>query len=138
VPTKLFNLKSIIDITKINMCYDGTHITNSHKFNHKFKYNAGLLGIPKTYQSFFENIYDTCYRSHYPSFEQYHVNDKIYDNNIDVNILDPEYNYMFCDENIKILQTKSSIHYTWKIKDNNHRDALIQKHYNYFKFNFNL
>lgn len=138
VPTKLFDIKTIIDTTRVNMCYDGTYIANSNRFNHKFKYNAGLLGIPKTYKTFFESIYDTCYGSNYPSFEQYHVNDKLYDNNVNVNILDSTYNYMLCDQNIDELQTKNCIHYTWKIYDNNHRNTLIQQHYHYFKSNFNL
>ena len=130
LPTKRFKL-DCLDYSKINLCHDSGFINENFTFNGKFKYNCGLIGVPKTYASFFESIYfEKAQNSQYPSYEQYHVNDKIFDNKIDVNLLPHEYNYLY--DGFKVPETVKNIHYTYKINSNEHRVELIKEHYNNF------
>lgn len=96
VPCKMYDLKSYFDTSKLNLAYDGTFIYDNHSFiNGKFKYNTGLIGIPKIYSKAFKNIYDISGKDPtYPSYEQYYINDWIYDNKVPVNRLVDELNVM--------------------------------------------
>lgn len=134
VPTRLYKLDNLFNLNAINMTYDSSYIKHNHIFNGKFKYNCGLIGIPQRYSEFFKTIYYTnSMNSVYPSYEQYHVNDKIYDNNEYVHVLDTKLNTMY-DGNIN--SQTFNMHYTWKITNNEHRNILVQQHYNLFKTNF--
>ena len=73
----------------------------------------------------------------YPSYEQYYVNDEIFDNKISTNIMDSRLNNMF-NGNENFSEDILNIHYTWKIKSNQHRIELINNHFNKYKNNFNL
>ena len=136
VPTKLYKIKDMLDTTKLNFCYDSGYIYENFIFNGKFKFNCGLIGIPKSYSTFMENIYHKHgMNANYPSYEQYYVNDEIFDNNITPNVLDTNLNYMFNgNENFDTNVLNS--HYTWKINSNEHRIELIKNHYNKFYENF--
>jgi hypothetical protein len=142
LPTKLFKLDEFFNENKINAGYDwslynqNTNEFTNVGFNHKFKYNCGLIGIPRSYSSFFSSIYDNALNSFYPSYEQYHVNDKIFDTNQDINILNPKINYFLQFDNID--DSVLAVHYTWKITSNQHRIELIKQHYETYKNNFNL
>ena len=138
VPVKLYDIKDMIDYNNLNFCYDVAHIGDGFTFNGKFKFNCGLMGIPKRYQYFMENIYHK-YGSiaTYPSYEQYYVNDEIFDNKISTNIMDSRLNNMF-NGNENFSEDILNIHYTWKIKSNQHRIELINNHFNKYKNNFNL
>lgn len=136
VPTKLYKIEDMLDKTKLNFCYDAAYIRQNFTFNGKFKYNCGLIGIPKSYSNFMENVYHKYGRiANYPSYEQYYVNDEIFDNNIIPNLLDSNLNYMF-DGNENLNDNVLNAHYTWKINSNEHRVELIKNHYNKFYNNF--
>ena len=138
LPTKLYNIKGLLDYNNLNFCYDGSHIGEGFTFNGKFKFNCGLIGIPKKYQNFIENVYHKYGKiATYPSYEQYYVNDEIFDNKIIPNLMDGRLNNMFNgSENFS--EDILNIHYTWKIRSNQHRVELIEKHFNKYKNNFNL
>lgn len=59
-----------------------------------FKYNGGLIGIPKTYQSFFEGIFKDYAPGTLPSWEQYYLNNGLHDNNIPVHELPDDINVL--------------------------------------------
>lgn len=141
LPIKLFDLKSFFEQTKLNFCVDWSlfddktaNYTKSG-FNHKFLYNCGLIGVPKYYQNFLKDIYTSkAHNSSYPSYEQYHVNDKIFDTQTEVNILDGRLNYF--KEIIDYPEDVFCVHYTHKIRNNEERIDLIKNHFNKYKNNF--
>jgi len=135
LPTYKHDFTDIFNINELNFCTDWSLIKSNERFNHKFNYNCGLIGIPKTYSDFFKSIYYDIKNPIYPSYEQYYVNDKIYDKKIKVNELSGNLNYFYdgtsiYDDNVK------NIHYTWKIQSNNHRIQLIKEHYEKYYKNF--
>ena len=131
VPTRLYDLP-IMNKTMINMCYDISYINNI-PFNYKFKYNCGLIGISKSYSNFCKEIYRQSASSKLPSYEQYHFNNSLYDNSVEINLLPQTLNNMYSG----IIDHDSlNIHYTYKIGSNENRKKLIFEHYNLFKDNF--
>jgi hypothetical protein len=136
VPTKLYNIKELIDYNNLNFCYDGSYLNEGFTFNGKFKYNCGLIGVPKKYQQFMENIYHEYGKyAQYPSYEQYYVNDEVFNKNITPNVLNNNLNYMF-NGSEDFSDNIYNIHYTWKINSNQHRIDLIKKHINIYGKNF--
>ena len=143
VPTRLYNLYDYFDMTKINMAYDGMYIRTGNFFNHKFKYNSGLIGIPKTYSQQVQQIYYKYSKdSTYPSWEQYHLNDTIYDENWPIHVLD---NVINCMDYMNYVNPNSTanalnLHYTshWvdgvEIKID--RTKMIKDHYDKYLSNF--
>lgn len=132
VPTKLYNIKDMFDTDNINLAYDQCYLREGFTFNGKFRYNCGLFGIPKKAQKWLESIYQKARNSNYPSYEQYHVNDAIYDNNIKVTNLDTKLNMMYDGFPVNENNTNYNIHYTWKIMSEGHRVDLMIDHYNKF------
>lgn len=134
VPVCDYDIISNMNTEKLNFCYDRDFIENGHLWNDfrgngRFKYNCGLVGIPKSYQKFMEDIYyKHGEHANLPSYEQYYVNTEIIQNNIDINLLDSKFNFMFDNSNIYPDDVRN-IHYTWKIKSNEHRIELIKAHY---------
>lgn len=127
LPIKNFKL-DFLDLAKINLAHDSGFLKDGFTFNGKFKYNCGLIGIPKKYSDLFKNIYfNQAANSNYPSYEQYHINDLIHDKSIDINLIDNKYNYLFDGNSIP--DEVQSIHYTWKINSQNHRVDLIKAHF---------
>ena len=57
----------------------------------------------------------------------------IFDKNIDVHVLDSKLNMFYEGNDIQKDNPNYNIHYTWKIKSEEHRYELIVKHYNNFK-----
>src|SRR5581483_2712351 len=91
-------IHEIIQQDKINICKDAcaengkTLLINEFPF---FKYNTGLMGIPKVAQSFVENIYHkNAITGNWPCWEQMYVNEALI--NVDINVLPNEWNYMVC------------------------------------------
>lgn len=138
VPTKLYDFTKYFNEKTWNLCFDPAYKDFNYTFNGKFKYNCGLIGVPKKYSDDMKKLYiDKGINSHYPSYEQYHINDKIYDENIDVSVVNYKLNTLFDgDENFS--DDIYNIHYTGKIDSNQHRIDLIERHYNKYKGNFNL
>lgn len=141
------NILPQLNFNKINLALD-TGVTLGKiealkKFSY-FKYNCGLMGIPKKYKTFCENIFK--YSSNkipvpgninpFPN-EQDIINKELSKNNYsDVHEIDTRFNtlYYTCKGNIKNLLNSFFIHYTAYNLDFKTRNTLIQKHYNtYFK-----
>lgn len=124
-----------LDLGKINLAIDSTVILkNQPLWIPEFKYNCGLIGIPKSYKKPFEEIFEAKGGVGWPSYEQYHVNQFLYPF-ADVHELDKTWNchwHMPTIENQYILSAKS-IHYTGPMAFE-HRDQLIRNHHKlYFK-----
>lgn len=128
---------SEINLEKFYACQDTSFVGSTSYFNsfpdivENFRWNCGLLGIPKTHAHEMEKIYDDHHTSTKPSFEQYHVadylylnQDKIVDgnwlNNVMVGVTMERYNKQF----IPIALAKC-IHYTMP---NDTRTQLILQH----------
>lgn len=138
VPTKLYNLEKMFDKELINLGYDRGFSEGGFTFNGKFKYNCGLMGIPKKYQSFFENIYHKYGSTAvYPSYEQYYVNDEIFDNNLPINLVDFGLNPLYNGPGI-FSENVLNIHYTGGISSNQQRIDLTRFHFEKYKELFNL
>ena len=129
VPTKLFEFKNIFNLDEFNACHDCSFTQQGFIFNGKFKYNCGLMGIPKKYSNDLKRIYRE--RSNpitYPSHEQYHVNDWIFDNKIKVNTLNQNMNSMY-DGNESFPNEVLNRHYTWQTRSPEHKKLLVENHY---------
>lgn len=129
VPCQMYDLKEYFDLNKINLSYDSSYIYDGNKFNGKFKYNCGLIGIPKSYSETLINIYlNMGLNSRYPSYEQYHVNDWIYDNNIEINLLPEKLNCMRRKDRDFPEDTLNK-HYTYSVLDDEGKEMFIKQHY---------
>lgn len=134
------NILSKLDKNKINLVEDSSLTLNSvndQRVTSYFKYNCGLIGMPKQYKSFFEKIYSENITSDLPSYEQYHVNRSIKDLNIEVNVLPKEWNTLFHlpTEKNSFIQKSKLIHYTNSHIGQEYRKKLIEKHHQKY---FNL
>lgn len=93
-------IDKFMDFSKINLCLDHGHIlrgsppTNHAVYKH-FRYNLGLVGIPRSVFDSLERIYFDKTPSGLPSYDQYHVNQWIGDNNIPVHELPMGFNFFF-------------------------------------------
>lgn len=133
VPCKLYNLKQYFDITKLNFVCDSSYLYDNHSFNGKFKYNCGLIGIPKSYSYDLKAIYSSNgHNSSYPSYEQYHVNDWIHDNYIEVNTMPEKLNCMKRNDR-DFPEDVLNKHYTYMVPNIETKIALIKQHYNLYK-----
>ena len=129
LPTKMYDPCTYIDFGKINVTYDLGYWKGVSYFNKYFKYNCGLIGIPKSEAEFFRNVYRYHNKElNYPSYEQYYVNDAIAIIEKRVNLLPLEMNYLYegdrCLENSSVL----NFHYTWRINNEEHRTHLVKNH----------
>lgn len=129
MPTRKYDIHNFLDTSKINLAFDLGFWKGISYFNKNFKYNCGLIGIPKSEAEFFRNVY----RYHnqdfrYPSYEQYYVNDAIAAENKPVHVLPVELNYLYegdrCLSNDNVL----NFHYTWRINNEEHRTELVKNH----------
>lgn len=136
VPCKLYDLKQYFNFDNLNFCFDGSFIHEKFNFNGKFKYNCGLIGVPKKFKNFLKTVYfNNAYDASYPSYEQYYINDYIFDLNINPNVLPEKLNFMYNGTD-NFEDELLNIHYTWKIKSKQHRIELIKKHKIKYKINF--
>lgn len=132
------SILNYLDFGKINLAVDSTLILkNQGLFIPEFRYNCGLIGIPRTYKKPLEEIFDTCKNSDWPSWEQYHVNRYLAQNGFaDVHELDKSWNCQFHPtsyENQFILSAKS-VHFTGVNVDGGNRKELINRYHSlYFK-----
>jgi hypothetical protein len=90
------NIEDYTDFSKLNMCYDSSVVLGYEVYNPKtFKYNGGLIGVPKSLGKWCENIYNQYAPGTYPSYEQYYLNDEICKDHIDVNRLPDKLNTLY-------------------------------------------
>ena len=112
------------NMNKITMAIDSCAKHYPHlKYNNNFKYNGGLIGIPKTLASEMEDIFNKYAPGVRPSWEQYYLNDTIVENNIPIHELPETINVLFSTPDFDTALIK---HYTF------HPNAKDQiKHHNY-------
>jgi len=102
-------------------------------FGPKFKYNCGFMGVPVYLKQAFLDIYEKRgMETHRSAWEQLYVNDFIVDENIDINIIRPEYNCSLNNKKEFLPHTRNS-HYTFGEMNVDVRAQMIKQHkINYF------
>jgi hypothetical protein len=123
------NVIDDFDMTKLCLAVD-SHAKNYPDdilpFCPKFRYNGGLFCIPKEFTGFTENIYDSFAPGVLPSYEQYYLNNMIFENEIDIHVLPEDVNVLFGSPGFKTARLK---HYTY----GNYAKEYISFHkHNYF------
>uniref|UniRef100_A0A6C0JW53 Methyltransferase n=1 Tax=viral metagenome TaxID=1070528 RepID=A0A6C0JW53_9ZZZZ len=89
------------DLTRMCLAIDDTiriNGTEIHPSCPNFKYNCGLICIPKKYSNFTENIYDTFAPGTLQLWEQFYFNNMVFEENIDIFVLPDDIN-VFCGTN---------------------------------------
>ena len=78
---------------KINIAWD-SHAKNKpeERIHPSFKYNGGLIGIPKEYAGFCLGIFEKYAPGKLPSYEQYYLNGEIENQKIEINELPADIN----------------------------------------------
>jgi len=129
-----YDLNTIFDKSKLNMTYDSGTIFDKTYFNEYFKYNCGFMGIPKSESKFIESVYDKHSLGIYPSWEQFYINDEIFFQNKDINLISFEYNFLylprFDKSNIKKYIEEYNIknfHFTYGVPSSDYKRILIEK-----------
>lgn len=128
-----FSLPSHIDRTRINACWDSSLVFGHSPYRDTFRYNGGLLGIPRSEAAFMASIYDErgtnieCY----PSWEQYHLNDELAARGYPVHELPNVFNlFEPCggvrNHSEELLHAAVNTHYTGAAMGN--RASLIRQH----------
>jgi len=102
------------DMSKICLAYDSVAKRmiageNRLPFCPDFKYNGGLICIPKVHRNFTEHIYDTFAPGTLPSWEQYYLNNMIVDVEMDIHELPSDINVLYSCEGFESARLK---HYT--------------------------
>jgi hypothetical protein len=133
------NIVAFIDSAKLNMCFDYSlfdknfNLTKSAEFPN-FRFNCGLVGIPKNLANLCEGIYDKyAYGIYipgmmYPSYEQYYLNDAIVENNLSVNVLDKRWNMFFTEAKKETICDEAyCVHYTWGVTNTN-KNIYMRNH----------
>lgn len=83
------------DMSKICMAWDSSAKYYPVSELKSFKYNGGLIGIPKSYSHFTEYVLNTWAPGVCASYEQYYLNQELYVKNIDVHELPSDINVLF-------------------------------------------
>lgn len=99
------------DMDKLCMAWDSCakHYPQD-RFRESFKYNGGLLGIPKGLSWFTERVFDESAPGTFPSYEQYYLNDSIDAMGIAVHVLPEDINVLFAFPEFETARLK---HYTY-------------------------
>lgn len=128
------NILDVLDLNKLNMCFDSSVLMNGYKFTPNFKYNGGLCGIPVRYREFMEGVYNKHAPGQWPSFEQYYLNDEIAIQNIEVNELDSIWNSNLPAPGFttEYFDKAFNKHYTWGVDHSQKIGKIKQHRENYF------
>lgn len=113
------NIFSVIDQNMIGASCDLEY--QNVKEYPNFKYNCGMVGVPKNREDFCNDIYNR-YKSNpfsWPSYEQYYVNMELHKQNIPVFEIPNKYNYYFNHPNF---ENATCWHYTNKV----HKSQVIE------------
>jgi glycosyltransferase involved in cell wall biosynthesis len=120
------NVIQDFDMTKICMVRDSTVSDTEDGY---FKYNGGLIGIPKTYQSFMANIFDAHAPGVLNDYEQYYLNNQLFQTNAKIHELPRKLNGLYGTQYFPdaLLQ-----HYTYghqaKYRISEHRQMYFQEY----------
>lgn len=111
------------DISSLCLSWD-SHAKKypNDRFLPSFKYNGGLIGIPKLSSPFLENIFDMFAPGRYPSYEQYYLNEEISKQNIYIHELPSDINVLFSFSDFPTARLQ---HYTYTHTAKSH----IRSHY---------
>ena len=132
VPLKLYDISPVLDYDKLNMVGD-TSLLVENGFNSNFKFNTGLIGIPKNWSDRLIKIYESkAPLASYPSWEQYYVNDYISENNEKIHELPIEYNYMYNERGLLKMEDVKNLHFTWEFPNSKSKEEEIKKIYENF------
>lgn len=104
------------DFSKLSMCVDTGVKHNADEnfseiYRRNFRYNGGLIGIPKKMAEFMEGVYDKHAPGKYPSYEQYYLNNEIVKQGIEIHELPDDLNCLFSYPEFKNARLQ---HYTSK------------------------
>lgn len=125
------------DYAKLNLAWDSSLLVGVRPYNRHFKYNCGLIGIPKTAASWLEEVFEKNIPGTLPSYEQYYVNNYIAEHNVSVKELPNSYNtlYIKSDKGQALWKNALCRHYTHGMMDLLERKKMIQQHAdNYFSY----
>lgn len=124
------NIINLFDLTNkaLTMAFDSPG--NTVSFAPHFKYNGGLIGIPSSLSFFTEYIYDTYAPGTLPSYEQYYLNEEIFDKEIAVYELPRNINVLYPTKLEERPQFHEAIlqHYTYGFGSQENRLQLIENH----------
>lgn len=126
------NILPDLDLNKMNLCVDSIFYTKTTEVPPipLFRYNCGLIGIPKSYKPMIDEVFSEAKTSQLPSYEQYPMNFRLAKNNfVDVHELDRGWNciYHLPGEN-SFIKSAKCIHYTGDVIVDV-RERLIQDHH---------
>jgi hypothetical protein len=113
------------DMNSLCMAFDSTHGQSILPFCPDFKYNGGLICIPKKFSDFTEHIFDTFSRGSLPSLEQYYLNNMISENEVPVFELPRDINVLFGSTDFEKARLQ---HYT----HGDHAKQFIALHRDYY------
>lgn len=117
------------DMTKLCMVRDSS-VPDTENGYSPCKYNGGLIGIPKTFQAFMENIFDRCAPGGFnDGWEQGHLNQAIYECNIQLYELPRKLNGLYSTQ---YFQDALLQHYT---HGDNAKYKISEHHNMYFDVN---
>jgi len=143
------NILNYLNLEKINLAIDtAVKLKNINSLNEQkfFKFNCGLMGIPKTYIEFCKTVFNenSCKTPFFnvinPSpTEQYLVNYELAKSGFkDVHEIDSRWNTLayFDKENLKNILNAKAVHYTsYFFNGHKEKNIFLNKHYNQY---FNL
>lgn len=103
---KSLNIKVIheLDLTKLSLAIDDSvrrFPLVKYSVCPDFKYNCGLISIPKSYSDFTENIYDTFAPGSLQFWEQFYFNNMVSEENKEIHVLPDNINVFFGSPNFK-------------------------------------
>lgn len=131
------SILDVLDQTKINVAPDTIFTLQDPDLNDLmpmvpfFKYNCGLIGVPKSYRWLLDRTFTRYNSKAFPSFEQYYFNEELEVNKItDLNVLDKTWNCIFHPPTIPnhFILTSNTVHYTGKYLDSDIRPRMIEIH----------
>lgn len=93
---KNVNVLEEFNLNEICLAYDSfaKHFPNERLYK-SFKYNGGLIGIPKSKSNFTKNVFYKYAPGDAPSYEQYYLNFEIEQQNIYIHVLPADINVFY-------------------------------------------
>jgi len=77
---------------KLNLCVDAIIYKKEKRYDNNLWYNCGLIGISSNYFELFDSLFEK--NKYILCWEQFPVNNEIFDKKIPVNVLSDKWNYM--------------------------------------------
>lgn len=116
-----------LDFNNLCMAWDtSAKYSPQTRYNNNFRYNGGLIGIPKSQSEFCELVFEKHAPGSRPSYEQYYLNDEIILNGVNVFEFDDESNFLYRADNSELYNkflNSNFKHYTCM-----DRNSLIKEH----------